>query len=120
MTIYLIHFNTAYKHARHYIGSAKSVKERLERHRKGKGARLMEVIAAANIGFVLARTWKGGKKEERKLKNRKNAPRLCPICQGRQRKGLSSASPPGSQNLKQRQRYDTTHHHSKAGDRSSG
>jgi len=78
--VYLLHFDTPYKHARHYLGSSDDVAERIERHRQGRGARLMEVIAQAGIGFQLARTWDGGRTEERKLKNQKNSPRLCPIC----------------------------------------
>ena len=31
-------------------------------------------------GFVIARTWNGGRDLERRLKNRKNSLRLCPIC----------------------------------------
>ena len=80
-TVYLLHFDKPYKHARHYIGSTEDLEARLALHRNGNGARLMTVIAKAGIGFQLARTWAGGRKLERKLKNRKNASKLCPICQ---------------------------------------
>jgi predicted GIY-YIG superfamily endonuclease len=78
--IYLLHFHSPLKHARHYLGSTDNLDERLAAHRKGQGARLMEVIAAAGIEFTLARTWEGGRTEERKLKRRKEGPRLCPLC----------------------------------------
>jgi len=78
--IYLLHFSQAFKHARHYLGSADDVAERLEQHRRGAGARLPQVVATAGIEMMLTRTWEGGKKEERKLKNQKNSPRFCPIC----------------------------------------
>lgn len=81
--VYLVHFDRPLAHARHYLGSADDVQRRLVEHAKGQGARLMEVITQAGIGFTLARTWEGGRKEERKLKNRKNAPKLCPICNPR-------------------------------------
>ena len=82
-TVYLLHFDRPYKHARHYLGyTSKALKARLLRHEAGSGARLMEVIVGAGITFVVARTWKGDKALERKLKNRKNAPRHCPICRG--------------------------------------
>jgi len=53
---------------------------RLAAHRDGRGARLMEVITAAAISWQLARTWPGGRDRERAIKNRHEAPRLCPIC----------------------------------------
>jgi hypothetical protein len=35
---------------------------------------------ARGIGFQIVRTWPGSRSFERKLKNRKNARKLCPIC----------------------------------------
>ena len=81
--VYLIHFSKAYKHARHYLGSAEDVNERLDLHRKGQGARLTQIAADAGITFEIVRTWNGSRKEERKLKNRHNAPKLCPVCNQR-------------------------------------
>ena len=80
--IYLIHFGEAYKRARHYLGSTDNLAERLKAHATGQGARLMEVITAAGISWAVARTWPGDRKLERKLKSRKNAPLLCPLCAG--------------------------------------
>jgi len=75
--IYLLHFCRPYRH-RHYLGSTEDLGRRLEEHRAGRGARLTEVIQAQGIGFVLARTWRGGSRTlERFLKRRKEAPRLC-------------------------------------------
>ncbi len=81
-TIYLIHFSEAYKHARHYIGLTDDLEARLSAHASGQGARLMEVITNAGIKWEVARTWSGNRKLERKLKNRKHTPRLCPVCAG--------------------------------------
>jgi predicted GIY-YIG superfamily endonuclease len=78
--VYLIHFNTPYQHARHYMGCTDRLSERLSEHRKGNGARLMEVVNDAGIKWQLARTWLGGFELERKLKARKEGPRFCPIC----------------------------------------
>jgi hypothetical protein len=58
-TVYLLHFERPYKHARHYLGFAQDLERRLELHRAGRGARLVEVIAQAGIGFQLARTLGG-------------------------------------------------------------
>ena len=80
--IYLIHFDRPLAHAKHYMGSTKNLEERLACHRGGgaDSARLMQVIRELKIPWRLARTWPGGRKAERRLKNLKNAPRLCPIC----------------------------------------
>lgn len=79
-TIYLFHFDAPLAHAQHYVGFAKNVEARIESHRKGTGARLPAVFAELGIGFTVARTWPGDRTEERRIKNQKNAPRLCPIC----------------------------------------
>lgn len=80
--IYLLHFEKKLHHAGHYLGFCEDdLEARLDRHRKGQGARLLEVVVAAGIDFSVARTWKGDRHFERKLKNQKNARRLCPICQ---------------------------------------
>jgi len=80
--VYLIHFNEAYRHARHYMGFTDDLDARLEAHRNGHGARLIEVVNAAGIEWDCVRTWQGGRKFERRLKNRKDTPRLCPVCAG--------------------------------------
>ena len=79
-TVYLIHFNTPFKHARHYLGFSDDLNQRLTDHLCGKGSRLMEVVTDAGIEWTLARVWSGDRKFERRLKNRKNSPALCPIC----------------------------------------
>jgi predicted GIY-YIG superfamily endonuclease len=78
--IYLIHFDLPYKHARHYTGWTTDLDARLHAHRQGRGARLMEVITNAGITWRLVRTWLGGRDRERAIKNRHEAPRLCPEC----------------------------------------
>lgn len=80
--VYLLHLDRPYRHARHYLGSSRDVPARLAEHQAGRGARLMQVIREAGIGFVLARLWEGGREQERKLKRRRGSVRLCPICQG--------------------------------------
>lgn len=81
--IYLLHFDRKLHHAQHYLGYAHDVDARVEHHRNGTGARLTQVIKDAGISFVVARTWQGGRDVERRLKNQKHAPRLCPICNPR-------------------------------------
>jgi predicted GIY-YIG superfamily endonuclease len=78
--IYLLHFSQPFGHAKHYTGYTRDLSARLESHATGKGARLLEVITDAGLTFQLARTWQGTRKTERKIKNRKEAPKLCPVC----------------------------------------
>lgn len=79
-TVYLIHFDEPYKHARHYTGWTPDLPARLEDHRKGRGARLMQVIKDAGISWHVTRTWPGSRNLERAIKNQHNAPHLCPEC----------------------------------------
>ena len=87
MCVYLLHFDRPYKHARHYTGwtrSERTLAARVEHHRKGTGARLMEVVSAVGIGFTVARTWpEGDRDKERRLKRSGAASRYCPLCRGR-------------------------------------
>lgn len=83
--IYLIHFHTPFKHAKHYTGSTADLDARLKAHQSGNGSRLMAVISEAGINWTVARAWTGTRKDERRLKNRHDAPRLCPICRRQKR-----------------------------------
>jgi predicted GIY-YIG superfamily endonuclease len=82
-TVYLLHFHRRYWHAGHYLGATRDLTRRLLAHEHGRGARLLTVIHEAGITWELARTWRGGWKQERKLKRQKNGVRLCPICKRR-------------------------------------
>jgi predicted GIY-YIG superfamily endonuclease len=79
-TVYLLHFSEPYKHAKHYIGYTRDLSARLESHANGTGARLLEVVTQAGITFNLARTWKGTRKTERRIKRHGGASRICPMC----------------------------------------
>lgn len=84
MPVYLLHFDQPYKHASHYLGYASNVKRRLEKHAKGLGARLLQVLIENGIGWQLVRTWsKGDRILERRLKRQKKSSRLCPICRAK-------------------------------------
>ena len=81
--VYLLHFDKPYKHAAHYCGYTKDLETRLDEHASGTGARLMQVIREAGIGFKLARVWRGqGRKFERRLKRTKSVRDYCPECMG--------------------------------------
>jgi predicted GIY-YIG superfamily endonuclease len=89
-TVYLFHFDQRYEHAGHYTGWAEDLDHRVAEHLAGRGARLIEVITQAGIGFRLARTWPGvTRARERQLKRQGGASRHCPICQeDRRARGL--------------------------------
>lgn len=79
--IYLIHFDTPYKHAQHYLGFAKDIARRLKKHKSGQGARLVQVVQSAGITWTLARIWRDAdRNKERRLKNGGSSKRYCPIC----------------------------------------
>ena len=85
MTVYLLHFDRPYKHARHYTGVATQVVRRLRHHQTGSGARLMQVVTEAGIGFTVARKWTGGRALERAIKRNQYGSKtlLCPLCCGK-------------------------------------
>ena len=86
-TVYLLHFDQPYKHARHYVGwTARNVKRRLAEHEAGHGARLLAVVRAAGIGWQLARLWPGGRARERQIKRQGGHARKCPLCGVRPRR----------------------------------
>jgi transposase len=80
--IYILHFDSPYFHARHYVGYCTdgTLEERLARHRSGQGSRLMLAIELAGIGFTVALTHAGDRHFERRLKRAKNTARFCPLC----------------------------------------
>lgn len=80
MTVYLLHFDEPYEHARHYLGQSENVKRRLAEHEAGRGARLLAVVHEAGIGWQLARLWPGGPARERQIKRQGGLARCCPLC----------------------------------------
>lgn len=82
-TIYLLHFEQPLSTAhtcQHYLGWCLDLDVRLKAHRAGRGARLTQIAVERGIGFEVVRTWPGDRTLERRLKNRKESPRFCPLC----------------------------------------
>lgn len=81
-TVYLLHLDQPFRHARHYCGYANpgNLAARLAHHRAGSGANMLRHVAAAGIGWTLVRTWPGDRTLERTLKRRGGAARRCPVC----------------------------------------
>ncbi len=81
--VYLIHFHEKFHHAQHYIGYSADEKfeQRIECHKKNRGAAILRALNKLGIKWEVVRTWKNEDGNfERKLKNKKNAKELCPIC----------------------------------------
>lgn len=81
-TVYLLHFDRPFGHARHYLGWAGpgNLGHRLAHHAAGSGANLLRHVAAAGIGWTLVRTWSADRHEERRIKRRGGLGRCCPSC----------------------------------------
>jgi predicted GIY-YIG superfamily endonuclease len=85
--VYLLHFDAPLGNldnprgqAQHYLGWTPYLPARITAHLAGRGARLTQVARERGIGFVIARVWPGDRTFERRLKRRKEGPKLCPIC----------------------------------------
>jgi predicted GIY-YIG superfamily endonuclease len=95
--VYLIHMDSPVlrAHAQHYIGWSTDVFERLFQHRRNRALASWKCATSAASGYKIARVWKGQNRSfERKLKNRKNARRLCPVCSGQAARKLPMARAP--------------------------
>jgi predicted GIY-YIG superfamily endonuclease len=86
MSVYLLHLEPPYKHARHYLGEADDLDARLAQHAAGQGARLLQVAQEAGCTWQLARTWEGGRAREKQLKQQGGRSRMCPVCHPPQRR----------------------------------
>lgn len=83
MTVYLLHFEKPLAHAAHYLGFCEDsdVSDRVAKHGKASGSKLLSACNRAGIGFHLALVIPGADRNfERKLKNRGGAGRWCPHC----------------------------------------
>ena len=87
MFIYLIHFDQPIGNpenrraqAQHYLGSTFRLDARMTEHLTGRGAAIMRAVREKGISWQIARIWPGDRAFERKLKRRKEGPKLCPLC----------------------------------------
>jgi hypothetical protein len=82
-TVYLLHFEPAYRHARHYVGSTETrlLPSRLARHARGQGARLVRAALAAGCKITLTKVWHTPTRElEKKIKRAGHHKAKCPLC----------------------------------------
>lgn len=82
--IYLLHFDkpiSARHSAQHYLGFSNALEQRIRQHAAGSSrARFVEVAHQRGIGFTVTRVWEGDRALERSVKQLKNGPKFCPIC----------------------------------------
>jgi predicted GIY-YIG superfamily endonuclease len=79
-TVYLLHFERPYKgKMRHYLGWTSDLERRLSNHRQGTACATTKLAFDRGIGFVLASTWPGTMKLERRIK-RRGVVNCCLIC----------------------------------------
>lgn len=81
-TVFVLHFDSPYQHARHYVGWTDLVLEdRLKQLAAGHATPLLAAVVKAGIGWRVSRTWeKVTRKKELTLKRTGSASRFCPIC----------------------------------------
>jgi predicted GIY-YIG superfamily endonuclease len=80
-TVYVLHFEPAYKHAQHYVGWTEGdVVERVAVHLRGRGSPLVRAAVEAGVDVQLAATYQGTRYLERRLKSWHNTGRFCAIC----------------------------------------
>ena len=78
--VYTLHLRRPLAHAAHYTGWARDLDRRLDHHRNGTGARMLQVARERGIDWTVVTVEPGDKKRERQLKKQGGASRRCPIC----------------------------------------
>jgi len=87
-TVYVLHFEPAYKHAQHYVGwTAGEVTERIGVHLQGRGSPLVHAAVEAGVDVQLAATYEGTRYLQRRLKSWHNTGRFCAICREHRDRG---------------------------------
>lgn len=79
-TVYVLHFEPAYYHARHYVGWSQDVAARVAEHLAGVGSPLVRAAVAAGVRVYLAATMPGSRRLERRLKRWHKTGQFCPRC----------------------------------------
>jgi hypothetical protein len=79
-SVYVLHFEPAYRHARHFIAWAHDVDARIAEHLAGSGSPLVRAAMAAGVGVELALSLRGSRQLERRLKLWHKTSQLCPAC----------------------------------------
>ena len=84
--VYILHFDKPFHHARHYIGSANNVAERVAKHTSNPDVKMLIAALQQGITFTVARTFRNnrvnGHTKEYRIKRSGGVGKqgLCPIC----------------------------------------
>lgn len=84
--VYVIHFDPAVSHARHYTGIARNTDTRLKHHKQGRGSKLCHVAHKRGVELTMQSieaypAYSEAKAREKYLKTvTKNAKKYCPLC----------------------------------------
>lgn len=82
--IYILHFDLPLAHAEHYCGCTTNIRARMARHAHGHGSNLTRVLKEQGITWRLGHlaycSFADMRRLERSLKDLKNTPRHCDIC----------------------------------------
>jgi len=90
---YILHFDRPFHHAKHYVGSADNVTERVAKHQSDQcDVKILIAAKAQGIGFTLAKTMRNSRKgranktKEYRIKASGGVGKqgLCPICKRQQ------------------------------------
>jgi hypothetical protein len=96
-TVYVLHFEPAYRHACHYVGwTAGEVTARVAMHVQGCGSPLIRAAIAAGVDVELVATYPGSRGLERRLKRWHKTSQFCPACH-RRRTAAATTSPGASE-----------------------
>jgi predicted GIY-YIG superfamily endonuclease len=102
--VYVLHFEPAYRHARHDVGWARDVDARVAEHLAGAASPLVRAAVLAGASVAVALTYAGSRQLERRLKRWRSTWKFCPICRGQRagalktrRRGADMTRPPISQ-----------------------
>lgn len=79
-TVYILHFEPAYRHARHYVGWALDPDARIAAHLAGNASPLVRAAVAAGVQVSVAALLPGSRYLERRLKTWHKTGQFCPIC----------------------------------------
>jgi predicted GIY-YIG superfamily endonuclease len=88
--VYSIHFEPAFKHARHYVGlTGQTLADRLSEHKQGKGSKITSAAVKSGINLQAIHLLgiyddaKQARQAEKRIKNNYHGnrdSRICPIC----------------------------------------
>ena len=79
-TVYILHFEPSYRHARHYVGWALDPDSRIAAHLAGNASPLVRAAVAAGVQVSVAALLPGSRYLERRLKTWHKTGQFCPIC----------------------------------------